>query len=326
MGEIEPLLAGFGGAIDVHAHYLPSAYREALEHGGHRYLDGNAVGPPAWSPSQHLQVMDEIGIATSLLSISSPGLLLSDDDGDAIDLARRVNDQGAQVVRDDPRRFGLFASLPLPAVDASLAELTRAYDDLHADGVSLLTNYAGHYLGDARFDPVLEELARRRAVVAVHPTSPACWEAVSFGRSRGMVEFMFDTARAVFNLLLSGALDRYPGVRFVVPHAGGVIPLLADRADRSRLFGESSQVDVFATLGRQFYDMAGGPLPRQLPALLNLVAPSQLVYGSDYPFSMASFVRCATADLANTQLLSASELRSLFRLTCLDLFPRLRER
>jgi predicted TIM-barrel fold metal-dependent hydrolase len=227
------------------------------------------------------------------------------------------------MVRDDPRRFGLFASLPLPAVDAALAELTRAYDDLHADGISLLTNYVGQYLGDAQFDPVLEELARRQAVVAVHPTSPSCWEMVSFGRSRGTIEFMFDTARAVFNLVLSGALDRYPGVRFVVPHAGGVIPLLADRVDRSRLFGESSRVDVLAALRRQFYDMAGGPLPRQLPALLNMVAPSQLVYGSDYPFSMASFVLSATADLANTQLLSASQLRALFRLNCLDLFPRL---
>src|SRR5216683_1385512 len=116
MGEAGPLLAGFGGGIDVHAHYLPPAYREALERGGHRNLDGNAAAPPAWSVPQHLQVMDELGIETSLLSISSPGLLLSGDEGDAVDLARRVNDQGAEVVRDDPRRFGLFASLPLPAV------------------------------------------------------------------------------------------------------------------------------------------------------------------------------------------------------------------
>jgi predicted TIM-barrel fold metal-dependent hydrolase len=214
--------------------------------------------------------------------------------------------------------------LPLPAVDASLVELARAYDELHVDGVSMLTNYAGRYLADARFAPLLEELSQRDAIVALHPTSPPAWEAVSFGGSRGTLEFMFETARAVFNLIMSGALDRYPGIRLIVPHAGGVIPLLADRVDRSRLFGETSQVDVFATLGRQLYDLAGGPLPRQLPALLNLVGPSRLVYGSDYPFHPESFVRSATSDLRSTDLLSPPELRAAFSSTCLDLFPRLR--
>jgi predicted TIM-barrel fold metal-dependent hydrolase len=321
----ESQLARFGGAIDVHAHYMPRAYCAALERAGLRYLDGNVVEPPGWSASEHLAFADEVGITMSMLSISSPGLLVTGDSRDAIELARRVNDEGAEVVREHPGRFGLFASLPLPDVDAALSEVARAYDELQVDGVSMLTNYAGLYLGDGRLDPLLDELSRRSAVVAIHPTSPAGWEVVSFGRSRGTVEFMFDTARAVFNLVLSEALERYPGITLIVPHVGGVIPLLADRADRSRLFGEASQVDVFATLGRQFYDLAGGPQPRHLQALLSLVSPSQLVYGSDYPFSMASLVSSGIEDLVGSGVLSESELSGAFRRASLGLFPRLRD-
>ncbi len=319
------LLAGFEPAIDVHAHYLPAAYREALERGGHHHLDGNAVGPPSWDVAEHLGFMDESGIGTSILSVSSPGLLLTGEQRDTTELAQRVNDQGAEVVRDRPDRFGLFASLPLPSIDAALTELQRADDELHADGVSLLTNYDGTYLGDQRLDPIFDELSRRRAVVAIHPTSPACWEAVSFGRSRASIEFMFDTARAVFNLVLSGTLDRCAGIQLVIPHGGGVIPLLADRVDRTRLFagGSAADVDLFATLRRPLYDTAGGLLPRQLPALLRLVPPDRLVYGSDYPFTSVPSVRSATADLARTDLLSEEELNALLRHTSSGLFPRL---
>jgi predicted TIM-barrel fold metal-dependent hydrolase len=318
-------LAGAGGVIDVHGHYLPPAYRAALERGGHRYLDGNHVEPPPWSTADHLAAADELGIATTMLSISSPGLLVSDDARDAVGLARRINEQGADLVRDHPRRFGLFASLPLPDVDAALTELTRAYDDLGVDGVSLLTNYAGQYLGDARLEPLFAELSRRRAVVALHPTSPAGWELVSFGRSRGTVEFMFDTARAVFNLILSGTLDRHPGVTLIVPHGGGVIPLLAERVDRSREFGEPSRVDVFAALAGLLYDLAGGVVPRQLPALLSIAAPTQLVFGSDFPFSPLSFVASAANAVASAPLLSESDLSGVFRLTALGTFARLRD-
>jgi 6-methylsalicylate decarboxylase len=312
-------------AIDVHAHFIPAAYSAALERAGLRYLDGNVVEPPSWDASEHLAVADANAIATSLLSISSPGLLVGPTTGEAIELARRVNDEAATVVRAHPTRFGLLAALPLPDVDAALEELRRACDELDADGVSLLSNYDGVYLGDPRLEPLFEELSRRALVAVIHPTSPAGWEAVSFGRSRGTVEFMFDAARAVFNMLLSGTLERHAGVTLVIPHAGGVIPLLAERVDRSRMFGEASRVDVFATLRRQFYDLAGSPLPRQLPALLSLVEPSQLVYGSDYPFSPEPLVREDLARLKRSELLSPAELDAALATNALELFPRLRD-
>jgi 6-methylsalicylate decarboxylase len=138
-----------------------------------------------------------------------------------------------------------------------------------------------------------------------------------------MVEFMFDTARTVFDLILSGALARHDGLRLIVPHTGGVIPLLADRVDRSRRFGESSNTDVFGTLAGLHYDLSGEALPRQLPALLSLVSPERLLYGSDHPFHPEQLAREAAAALAATELLSEHESRAAFHDTAVGLFPRL---
>jgi predicted TIM-barrel fold metal-dependent hydrolase len=311
------------GAVDVHAHYLPVAYRDALDRAQQLRLDGNALPPPRWSPGEHLDAAASLGIATSMLSISSPGLLLSDDTADVVDLARRVNEQGADLVRTHPDHFGLLASLPLPDVPAGLRELERALDELGADGISLMTNYQGVYLGSEAFATVFDELSRRQAVVALHPTSPRGWQATSLGRSRGMLDFMFETARAVFDLILSGTLDRCPGVRVIVPHTGGVITVIADRVDRSRLFGEPSQVDVFAALDGLLYDLSGEPLPRVLPALLRLVATPQLVYGSDFPFHPQHLAQAMALELATSGVLDDAARRAAAYERAYDLFPRL---
>jgi predicted TIM-barrel fold metal-dependent hydrolase len=169
--------------------------------------------------------MDSVGIAKAMLSISSPGVLLPNN-GATLELARTVNDEGAGLVRDSPGRFGLLASLPLPHVDEALDELTRAVDELHADGVVLETNFAGRYLSDPRFIPLLEELDRRSIVVLLHPVSPPNYQAVAFGRPTPLVEFAFETTRAVIDLAVCGALDRYSRIQWIITHAGGRCPYL----------------------------------------------------------------------------------------------------
>jgi oligopeptide/dipeptide ABC transporter ATP-binding protein len=183
---------------------------------------------PDWSAAAHLELMDRTGIDTAVLSVSSPGTHFGDAAA-ARRLAREVNDAGAQLVHHHPGRFGLFASLPLPDTDGALAELGYALDTLGADGVIVETNAHGVYLGDQRLEPVFAELARRRATVLVHPTSPPCWQQTALGRPRLMIEFIFDTARAVTGLILTGTLTRHPGMNIIVPHGGGALPLLADR-------------------------------------------------------------------------------------------------
>jgi predicted TIM-barrel fold metal-dependent hydrolase len=269
--------------LDVHAHFVPDGYRVALEAAGHEQPDG-MPGVPTWTADEHVAMLDRLGISTALLSISSPGVHFGDDAA-ARQLAREVNEDGRRTVDRHPGRFGLFASLPLPDVEGARAELDYAFDVLHADGVVLLTHVGDTYLGDPALDPIFEELDRRRARVFIHPTSPPCWQHTSLGRPRPMIEFLFDTTRAVTNLVLNGTIARHPGIEVIVPHAGAALPSIADRVAAFALLAPDADVDVTRDLARLHYDLAGFPLPRQLDALLALTSVDQLHYGSDYPFT-----------------------------------------
>ncbi len=271
--------------IDVHAHFLPDGYRRAATDAGHAEPDG-FPHLPNWSATEHVAMMDRLGIATSMLSISSPGVYF-DDDETARSLAREVNEDGRRAVVDHPGRFGQFASLPAPDIDGSIAEIGYCYDRLGVDGVSLLTNVNGIYLGDDTYEPIFAELDRRHARVFIHPTSPACWEHTSLGRPRPMLEFLFDTTRAVVNLILNGTIARHPNVELIIPHAGATLPMIADRVAGFALALENvdDRADVKRDLARLHYDLAGSPIPRQLDAILTLTALDHLHYGSDYAFT-----------------------------------------
>lgn len=164
--------------------------------------------------------MDHHGIATQMLSLPMPV---------SAPVARVANVYGAELVRAHPARFGLLACLPLADVAAGLTEIAFAFDELHADGVIILTNYGGTYLGDSKFEPVFAELNRRNAVVFVHPTSPPGFDCVACGRPGPLIEFPFDTCRAVADMLYAGVFERFPDVTFILSHAGGALPALAPR-------------------------------------------------------------------------------------------------
>ncbi len=269
--------------IDVHAHYVPEGYRQALLASGHGQPDGMPA-IPEWSAEEHVAVMDRLGITTSLLSISSPGVHL---DGSATaSHAREVNEDGRRAVVDHPGRFGLLASLPLPDVDAAMAEIAHCCDQLDVAGFAVLTHTGGTYLGDPAIRPVLQELDRRGARLFIHPTSPPCWEQTSFGRPRPMLEFLLDTTRTVVDLVLGGVVAEHPAIDLIIPHAGAALAMVADRAVVFALvLGVDPSVDVLRDLGRLHYDLAGFPLPRQLDALLTITTRDHLHYGSDHPFT-----------------------------------------
>ena len=314
--------------IDVHAHFLPEFYRQAVAAAGYDHPDG-IPALPRWDEDAALAMMDGLNIRSAVLSISSPGVHFGDDAA-ARTLARAVNEEGARLAADHAGRFGFFAALPLPDVDGALAEAEHALDALHADGVAVETNHHGMYMGDRRLDPLFAELNRRQAVVFMHPTSPSCpcCQTLSLGYPRPMLEFMFETTRAVTNLLLSGTLDRFPDIRLIVPHAGAAVPVLADRvvglAPALNVPGSIEADQVFATLRRLYYDLAGFPLPRLLPALLQIADPGRILYGSDWPFTPLPLVTRLTGELDTTPLLDGAARCCVMHDNALDLVPRLR--
>ncbi len=270
--------------VDVHAHFLPEVYRTALLAAGLEKVDGMPV--PDWDARTHLALMDRLGISTSLSSVSSPGVHFGDH-ASARKLARQVNDEGTRIVHAHPGRFGLFGSLPVPDVPGAIDELGYCYEELGVDGIVMLTHVGDTYLGDPALEPLFEELDRRHARVFIHPTSPLCWEETSFGRTRAMIEFLFDTSRAVVNMVLNGVIARYSNVVFIVPHAGAALPVIADRVAAFAFILEDldPRADVLGDLARLHYDLAGFPLPRQLDAILALTTADHLHYGSDFPFT-----------------------------------------
>ena len=312
------------GLIDVHAHLLPDFYVQQATAAGHAHPDGMG-GWPTWSVETHLDLMDRNAIETAMLSMSSPGVHFGDDKA-ARGLARRVNEYTADLTRDHPGRFGNFVSLPLPDVDASLEEIAFAYDELDADGVALLTHTHGVYLGDQRLEPVFAELDRRRAVVFLHPTSPVCWEQSALGRPRPMVEYIFDTARTVTDLVMAGVLTRHANLQVIVPHGGGAVPVLADRVNEfMSLFlpvEETPSLDAVQQLRGLYYDMAGTAFPRQVPALLGLVDPDRVLFGSDYCWTPPPLAdaHIAAIDAAESPV-DGTTWRSLTTANAQRLFP-----
>lgn len=275
-----------GGLIDVHHHHIPPFYvaeqRERIA--GSR---GGQITPAwlTWSPERALAAMDRSGVATAILSLSSPGVWFGDPAA-ARTMARRVNEYAARLGRDHPGRFGLFAVLPLPDQEGSLRELEYALDTLQADGIGLLTSYGNQWLGDRAFLPVLEELNRRKAVVFVHPTTPNCCRNLLADVTPIVAEIPQDTTRAVANLLFTGTFARFRDIRFIFTHAGGNVPMVYGRMIQygPQQLAEIAPNGIEHELRRLHYDIAGTAFRPAIAALTSLVPTSRILLGSDNPY------------------------------------------
>lgn len=309
--------------IDVHQHFVSPAYYATLN-------QKNAIAPvpglaswKAFSPSGALEELDRLGVAAAMLSVTAPGVWFGDPQ-EARRLARELNEFGAsRMVGAYKGRFGLFAVLPLPDVDGSLAEIAYAFETLKADGVGLLSSYGDRWLGDPSFAPVLDELNRRRAIVYVHPTDAACCPNRVPGIPAQMLEYPMDTTRTIVSLLVGGAAARAPGARFVFSHAGGTLTAVAGRilgaeAGADRLAKGAEPDSRLHHLRRFFYDVAGATNPVNMQALKTLVPLSQILFGTDAPFFPGSGT---IAGLRNSGL-SEVEIRAIERDNPLKLLPQ----
>jgi len=273
--------------IDVHSHFLPEQYLKALNESGVKDIEGFPIG--TWSLVEHLKVMNQNEITKCLISISSPGLNFISGTA-AQQLARSINETAADIKKAQPDRFGAFALLPLPDVDAAVQEIAYALDVLNLEGIGLYTNYGGVYLGDKTLDPVFDELNRRKATVFVHPTAPSVFESLSLGFPAPMIEYPFDSTRMVINLISSGTLERCPDIKIIVSHGGGTIPFLAPRIagmmagmKRSQNPREYNQ-KIMQLFGSLYFDLTAATHPGALYSISKLMPASHLLMGFDYPY------------------------------------------
>jgi predicted TIM-barrel fold metal-dependent hydrolase len=302
--------------IDTHHHVAPPKYVAEFK---------SELQPPviAWSVSKSLDDMDKAGVAMSITSVTTPGHVFMGKDGRRV--ARECNEYSAGLVRDHPRRFGMFAALPLTDVEGSLREIEYSLDVLKADGVSVFTSYGDKWLGDPAFEPVIAELNRRKAIIYTHPDAPNCCRDPMVPEVREpVIEYGTDTTRAITRVVFSGTAARYRDVRWIFSHGGGTAPFLAERLIRlpqlNKKLVDAVPNGAMAELQRFYYDIAQIAHPVPLAALTKFVPSSQILWGTDFPFRFGREYVAALDAFG----LSADDLRKIDRENALALLPRLK--
>jgi len=291
--------------IDFHNHYYPPVYVKALASSGlvakvtydadgnpcvHYPGDYNILVPGHRDIEYRQRVLDAHGVATQVLSFTTPGVHVEPRDV-AIGLARDVNDAFAQVVRERAGRFTALATLPLNDPAAAVDELERAMTLLGLPGAMVFSNVNHVALADERFAALWRKADELEAVIYIHPTDPAGVEAMLDYWLMPLVGFLMDTTLAASTLVFSGVVARHPRIRWVLTHMGGAIPYLAERLDRGyRAFAGCRQhIDRPPSeyLKTFYYDTVNFN-PSAIRLALDFAGPDRILAGSDYPHQIGS--------------------------------------
>lgn len=326
--------------IDVHHHIFPLEYLDALKEVG--VVNSIGVEFPKWNAAISLKKMKENGIKVAMLSISTPGVYPSGIDlssGFPEKLARICNEIISDTKKQYPENFGGFATIPLLNEKAAIDELNYAMDTLQLDGVCLMTNYMGKYLGDASFDAFFKELNKRKALVFIHPTDPGEDLDAQLGFPNALIDAPFETTRAVTNLMHKGVLDHYPGIRYILAHGGGTIPYIAWRMAAIEYAQEAKKTPVMRTLydflakgepakGLQllrnmYYDTTHVSGSYAMKTLQSFAGPDHVVFGSDLCISKLAGI--VTRNITKDGEFSNEEFTKMAYGNCLSLFPAFAE-
>ncbi len=304
--------------VDIHTHLVPPFWAEELEsHGG----DPSGWSAPKWSPQMVLDFMDAEEIAVSVLSLTAPGIE-GWQGADRIEIAREINDYGASLVSDQPTRFGYLATLALPDVEAGVAEIRRAFDELGADGIVLHSNFEGIYLGDPLFEPIWEELNRRAAAVFIHPTTSPGVKVLK-GQPSPLEDYPADTTKCALDLVAAGIMSKFPSTKIVLSHGGGFLPYAATRfAELMSSLSPARSVDSLLEEMKSFYFDTALTAPSGLPTLLAFAAPGHILFGTDYPYASEKVCKTFTRNLDSYAQLSTGDLAAINN-GARQLFPRI---
>ena len=288
-------------AIDVHSHVVTDEYLKYLA--DHNALMADGYPLPAWDEQSHLAFMDSAGIERSVLTLSSPQPWFGNTE-ESRGIIRSVNRRMAEAKRNHPDRFLWCAALPQPGVESSVEEAVYALDSLGADGIKLATSVDGIYLGDPVYEPLMEALDKRGAVVILHPVKPEPINESTFtGGPIFVYEYPAETTRAVLNMVAHNVMTRYPNIKVVVPHAGSFMPYAVPRLKGGYPLllqqGLTEPIDIDGNLARLYYDLAGGPSALAIKMLLTVTTPDHIMFGTDYPFVPAPLLEKVAAKVRN---------------------------
>ncbi|KAL8826812.1 MAG: hypothetical protein Q9191_003570 [Dirinaria sp. TL-2023a] len=273
--------------------------------------------------------MENLNIGTAILSLTAPGCTILKGPA-AATLAREVNLSAASIRNSDPLKFGFFAALPpiLDDIEAALAEIRYALDELKADGITLYTRYgAGHnYLGHKDLQPIWSELDKRSAVVFVHPTHLVDTQLVNPFLPQPMIDYPHETTRTAVDLIMSNTVSNYPNCKIILSHAGGTLPYLATRAAvmiPDYGLTDKGAEDFLEDAKSFYYDLALSGNRYTMGLLTEFAREDRILFGSDFPYAPTPTIE------THTRLLDACDLnekqrRQIAQTNALKLFPRLK--
>ena len=316
-----------GQRIDVHTHAMPEQAMAVVGARGYRPTGGYKISV-RWTPEEALAYMDRQDIAAQIVSLPMAFGGTKDDPEFGRRMARMINEGSAGLIAKYPDRFGAFATLPADGPDEALAELAYALDELRLDGVVLTSNVQGRYFGDPSLEPVLAELARRQVPVFVHPVDCPHIDVLGFGRPSSIVEFPFDTARTITNALYTGVFQRHPGLRLILAHCGGALPMLGWRIGEHTVMGrgpQDAEIDpahVAEVLRGLYYDTALAGSRNSLLPTLEVAGADHILFGTDWPAAPEPTVVRNIGNLTSFDGFTKEELHGVERDNALTLFPR----
>ncbi|MFB9926230.1 amidohydrolase family protein [Amycolatopsis halotolerans] len=318
--------------IDVHAHYFPGAYRPMLG----KLAAKSAASTTASSVlgerktlavmtdepgmiEQRIDMMDEAGVERQILSAAGIAPYAAESRV-AVEAAHVLNDAYRELTASHPGRFSSFVSLPLPHIDAALEEMRRGLDELGMVGVTMNCSVFNRSTAEEEFEPLYEEMNERGTTLFFHPAQNGiCSPFVNdYGFTAAAGASLEDTA-LVLHLIKRNIPARYPDIKIIVPHLGGMIPMQLARLD-----GQANTPDLLSppsvTARSLYYDTVGWGSQAALRCACEAFGADRLVPGSDFPvlLSVESYRR--TFEYIKESRLPAEEIEKILHRNALALF------
>ena len=313
--------------IDVHHHVILPEYEKALEKSGAR--DPSKPLKRDTTPTEIIDNMGRFGVRRAIVNPLSAAGVHHGDDSNADFLVKSTSEAMAKFVSNASAQLGFFAPLSYPDVPRALQQVEHAFDVLHADGLMLLTNQNGVYVGDPLGDELWNELNRREATVFIHPTRPANHASLNLKMWAAVIEYPFETTRVATNLIYNGFMAKYPNIKWLLAHAGGCFPYLSFRLkmmeeqdEQVPTFGERHPEGAAPYVGKFYFDTAimGGRAP--MKALQEVADPSHILFGTDWPFVVDELVFEQLSNLTTGDLFTGDAYDAMAGGNAAKLFPR----
>ncbi|MHB1909320.1 MAG: amidohydrolase family protein [Nitrososphaerales archaeon] len=318
--------------VDVQCHIFPSIFTNEVSSGkaGLKALPADANGrrvivdssgdevtffiedSPYVDFKKHIRDMDAYNIDVQLLSVPSPSVDKIRDSKQSYNLSRAINDELSRIVSEEPSRFQALATISMGDPELAVEEIERAVKKLGFKGLIISSNTNGAFYDQPKYERVFETIVKHDVPVFMHPSKPVTSKTIGYDYKLVLIfGWPFDTTISISRLAFSGMLSRFPQLKLIAAHGGGMIPFFKGRIKmlaRVAAGGGKAIVQEFneAVLKNLYYDAAVFD-PDSLELLVKFAGAGHVLYASDYPFGQNLGKNCYVDSISMMEKLNLNE-------------------